>query len=293
MTRRALLWLAACCLSGLCIAEEIDIDRSAKIPVSGGTVAATIFKMDATRVRVAVWPGFRVAALAGIMSKAISVQEAVNKLVLLKISANEILLVNGGFSTSEPDHPSGLLVSGGKVLSIPSYAKVLGNPASSCPVLQTERYRLSGLLCVRRDGTLTVGAFDENTWNACYEALQVEPVLVGPKGSVAVCPSGEGEDKYYRTAVCTSKEVGPNMQLKVVVTNDPISLFELATWMTKRVSAGGLGCEDAINFSGDTSTGAAYQPPPITGSLLHRPISDSFGAGTYPLASFLVIEGRK
>ena len=200
-----------------------------------------------------------------------------------KVILMHALLVNGGYSASPTNRPAGLLVSDGAVVSLPNYATKRADPNSSCSFRRQDRPRLPGVLCVARDGSVSITDLSATKPTECREAIQAGPLLVEKSGEAAVC-SEDGAERSFRTAVCMR-----NRQMLVVVTHAPISLHGLATWLAAPAGPDGLGCERALNLSGDTSSGAVYFPGGIPS--LTRPVR--VGQGTYPLPSLILVQSRR
>ena len=251
------------------------------------SVTASIFALDGNDFRV---KAVSVAALSQADQSQRS-RIAVKDLSTIKLAAprpgSATLYVNGGFSGSQADRPVGLLISGNRLLSIPNFSRIEGDPQNSCTHLRESRYKYSGLACVQPDGTFYTGQFVDKMAESCSEAVQTSPVLVREPGGVAVCSQETTAPKARRTALCTTSTNGTQGVLNIVVTNHPVSLFEFATWLASPQSSGGLGCSNAINLSGDNSSGAIL----LTTSGQTREKFQLFGDGSYPQASFLSFSG--
>jgi hypothetical protein len=259
-----------------------DIERSVhRVARSGGEPAAVVtYAFDANRMRV------QVLLATSLLDRAqqrrgsgVSVQAAAELPAVRKLMRHEMLLVNGGFSTSTTDRPAGLLISDGNAVTVPNYAMRRADPDNACPALRSERLRLSALLCVRADHSLSVGPMDDDAISRCEQAIQTGPVLLDKSGQPEVCASN-GERAYLRTALCQR-----DARVHVVIATDPMTLHDLARWLAAPPAEGGLGCSAAINMSGDTSTGALYSAG--AGS---KPRID--GPGGFAQASFLLVTPR-
>jgi uncharacterized protein YigE (DUF2233 family) len=259
-----------------------DIERSVhRVARSSGEPATVVtYAFDANRVRV------QVLLATSLLDRAqqrrgsgVSVQAAAELPAVRKLMRHEMLLVNGGFSTSTTDRPAGLLISDGNAVTVPNYAMRRGDPDNACPALRTGRLRLSALLCVRADHSLSVGPMDDDAISRCEQAIQTGPVLLDKSGQPEVCASND-ERAYLRTAICQR-----DARVHVVIATDPMTLHDLARWLAAPPAGGGLGCSAAINMSGDTSTGALYSAGAGT-----KPRID--GPGGFAQASFLLVTPR-
>lgn len=255
-----------------------DIERSVhQVARSGGEPAKVVtYAFDASRMRVQVLPSTSLLGKAQRRGSGVSVQAAAELPGVRKLMRREMLLVNGGFSSSSTDRPAGLLISDGNAVTVPNYAVRRADPDNACPALRSERLRLSALLCVRADRSLSVGPMDDSAISRCEQAIQAGPVLLDKSGQPEVCASDD-ERAYIRTAICQR-----DTTVHVVLVLDPMTLYDLARWLAAPAADGGLGCQAAINLSGDTSTGALYG----AGAGV-KPRLD--GPGGFAQASFLLV----
>ena len=286
--KQLLVFAALLLLSAQAEAFEVS---DLRISAAGSQpVAATVFSADESSLQVKVLSATQLRKPTGYDSAVnVSVRDLARRgtslrSVISRPPRSDLLLLNGGFSGSQADRPVGLLVVGGKTLSIPSYSRIPGERSGNCPHVRNERYRLSGLFCVRDGGQILVTSFSDGTFASCREAIQAGPVLIEQR-QVAVCPKPVGSDLAARTAVCTDRAPDGRSLVKFVVTRDPISLHDLASWMQKPPERGGLGCDSAINLSGDDSSGAAFfqrNSKNLAADLV-------VGEGSYPQASFLAV----
>ena len=173
------------------------------------------------------------------------------------------------------------------MVSIPNYSKLAGDPKNTCSHVREERYRFSGLVCVKNDRRVYVGKFGESQIENCVEAIQAGPLLVSEKVGNSICPQETMQPPARRTAICTDSNKDSNDVLRVVVTNQPVTLFELAAWLAKPVDQGGLGCSSAVNLSGDSSSGAVL----VDGRSSTNRSANVFGDGSYPQALVLTFTG--
>lgn len=272
----AVLALILCATTAVAV-RAADIKSSeGSIPRKAGTAArAQIFEFDPAAADIEI---FATRSIKGDHEDAdvgLSVRKAADYPYVARRTMSRSLLVNGGSSGAKSDRPVGLLISNGKVASVPSYAIRNADPHSSCSFRNVDRYRLSGLLCVGADHSVKIGKIDQVPLEKCQQAVQAGPMLVEAPSKVAVC-GDDGDDKpYTRTAVCVSGN-----RMKVVLALDPVLLFDLANWMADKKN--GLACDSALNLSGDTSSGAVFYPGGIRSVI-------RVGEGKFPQASLILI----
>ena len=261
-------------------ARAADIKSSeGSIPRKTGAPArAHIFEFDPAAADIEIFATRTIKGDHEDADVGLSVRKSADYPYVARRVTNRSLLFNGGFSGAKTDRPVGLLVSNGKVASLPSYVTRNADPRSTCSFRNVDRYRLSGLFCVGADHSVQIGKIDQLPLEKCRQAVQAGPMLVESPSNVAVC-ADDGEDKpYARTAVCVS-----GSRVKVVLALDPVLLFDLATWMADKRS--GLGCESAVNLCGDTSSGAVCYPGGI------RSLTDVMrvGGGKFPQATLILV----
>ena len=199
-----------------------------------------------------------------------------------------LLVSNGGFSGLRSDRPVGLLIADGKILSLPDYSSVRGDPSNECPARQKDWYRFSGVLCATKNADIRIVDLDQVAPESCQDALQAGPLLFDATEKNAICPSEIGKAPYERTVVCTADGT-----VSVLVTSGPVHLYDLAAWLVARhgdgakpTALGGFGaCTHAINLSGATSSGSFLHPR--SGPTVLD------GPGKFPQASFLVVRPVK
>jgi len=181
--KKSIVALGALFVAAVCCSEPLQVDTGMKIPREGTPAPVVVFSAPASSVKVQVLAASQMQMQYDGDTVRISVRDlaknAAMRQTAVKRSRDEsLLLLNGGFSGSRADRPAGLLVSGGKALSIPNYTKVAAQPASTCQHLRTEHFRLSGLVCTQANGELVIGAFSQKNAEGCREAIQAGPVLV-------------------------------------------------------------------------------------------------------------------
>jgi hypothetical protein len=198
-----------------------------------------------------------------------------------------LLVSNGGFSGLRSDRPIGLLIADGKILSLPDYSIVRGDPHNDCLAHQKDWYRFSGVLCAAKNGDIRISDLDQAAPENCQDALQAGPLLLDATQTNAICPSEIAKAPYERTVVCTA-----DATVSVLVTG-PVHLYDLASWLVARhgdsakpPTPGAFGaCTQAINLSGATSSGSFLHPR--SGATVLD------GPGKFPQASFLVVRPLK
>ncbi len=264
------------------VAGPITVQANATFKMrEGKDVRATVFRFPASAVRLQILPTLGLVAQSRYQRPGLSIEEAVKVDALGKLSTGDMLIANGGFSGAKVDRPIGLVISGGNAISLPDYAVQRGDPTSTCPSLRQDRPRRSGVLCADKRGRILVQHLDEVDFESCTDAVQAGPLLVEAPGRNGICESPPGESAYLRTALCTrGKDVA------LVVTRDPVPLFDLAQWLAAPTSQGGLACEAALNLSGDSSSGAQLRQ----GSA--RAPWRKYGDGSFPLPNLIVITER-
>ena len=259
---------------------EHSVPRSAGAPAS-----AVEYEFDSRRMRLRVLPTVALKPNANSASTSgISVREAATLPSVRALMRSEMLLVNGGFSSSSTQRSAGLLISDGRAVSLPEFGVRRGDPANACAALRAERLRLSALLCVDAAGSVQVGPMSNADLDRCQQALQAGPLLLRKDGKADMCPAPAAEREYLRTVLCTRDTL-----VKVIVVLQPVSLYDLAQWLAKPPSAQGPGCTAAMNLSGDTSTGAVYS---AGGKQSAARGPDFAAAGSFPQASLLLISPR-
>jgi len=106
-------------------------------------------------------------------------------------------------------------------------------------------------------------------------------MLVDAPGQNGICKGSTDDRPYRRTAVCSSGE-----DFALIVTEQPVLLYDLAEWLAAPKEKGGLACNSALNLSGDSSSGALYRSGGASAAWR------KFGDGTFPLATLIVIGQR-
>lgn len=260
-----------------------SVGKPANADVEGLKLGLKWVSFDIARVDL------RVLATAPLVSpeldtmRGLSVRAALQPVMRRFREPSELLLVNGGYSGSRTDRPVGLLINDGRVTSTPDFQLLRGNPKDVCAARRLERPRFSGLVCATGAGQMSVlPLLDQADLGACRQALQSGPILV-EKGRSAICPDEVQTPAYRRSVLCIA---GPRAH--VVLSEDLVHLYDLARWLIRPAAAGGLGCMDVINLSGDSSAGAAL----VEGGKSTRRGVTWLGGGTFPQASLLVVLPR-
>lgn len=247
---------------------------------SGATVQAAVFRFSASAVRLQILPTLGLLLQGPYQGSGLSIEDAVKVEALGKLSSGDMLIANGGFSGAKVDRALGLVISGGNAISLPDYSVQRGDPASTCAALRVDRPRRSGVLCVDKDRQILVQHLDKGDFESCTDAVQAGPMLVEAPGRNGICESPT-ERAYLRTALCTR-----NDDVALIVTLDPVTLFDLAQWLATPTSQGGLACNAALNLSGASSSGAQLRK----GNT--RSPWRKFGDGSFPLPNLIVITER-
>jgi hypothetical protein len=289
--KRLAVPLLSLALAAPAAAEQLEVLHKHRLVHAPG-VTASVFSAPVRDARLKVVAVAQLPVAESERMIRVTVRDAANMAsakagAIQRVRGASQVLVNGGFSGSQPDRPVGLLISGGRTVSIPNYERLPAQADSKCPFLKEARYRFSGLVCARADGALEVGLFGEKAIAGCAEALQAGPVLVEEGKGVALCEPERGEVIAMRTAVCKARVNGREL-LRVVVTEQPLSLHKLAQSLAESPDKGGLGCFTAVNLSGADSSAAAYFAP----GQHSRGASRIVGEGTFPQASLLSISAR-
>lgn len=166
------------------------------------------------------------------------------------------LVMNGGFYTTDPATPAGLLLVNGHIIS------PLG-------------FTSSATLCVDRGGRMKILKTEDlrpvarSIASICSDGLQTYPIVVA-KGTNAIRPAELGRKPYLRTLLGFRRDGSP----VAVFFRSPVHLYAAAEFLraapargnavqiggvagrTARAT-GGLGLVEAVNLSGDTDSFAA------------------------------------
>jgi uncharacterized protein YigE (DUF2233 family) len=273
-------------IHSLCNAQQFKVDRNTHIQSKYGSWHATIVTARADKIIVSVRSAASLASATDIPEAEISIARLAKSTKFRNSEKRELLAVNGGFSGSETFRPVGLLISNGRIISAPNYQIFSGRPTAKCPHIRSERYRLSGLVCRTKNAALSIAGFNKDGWKRCTEALQTTPVLVGEKKNLTC--ENKDETPYNRTAICMSKASDGTNIVRTIITLDPVTLYDFAQWLSTSEAEHGLGCDAAVNLSGDTSSGAVYQSP-ANGKSSGAMHGELIGEGIFPQASVIVI----
>lgn len=213
--------------------------------------------------------------------RGVAVRQALDLPAVYGWSKREMLLINGGSATGSTDRPEGLLVSSGNTASFASQKKLSADPKSDCEMRRRERLKLAGLLCVAEADQIRIGPFSNEAAATCRHAVQSGPLLV-ENNRATVCPTSPNERPSYRTVACTSGQ-----QVKIIVTEKPIDLFELSKWLA--TDANGPRCDWALSLGDNFGSGAFYSP---RNAYQLNKKSSFHGLGVYPVPSFIVVRQR-
>jgi uncharacterized protein YigE (DUF2233 family) len=260
---------------------DIEVRPKVEISRSDGKVAkATAFSFEsgAYRVRVLATSSHKTTSMQ--INSGVSIQQAPELPLLKSLLRREALVVNGGFSGSSTQIPVGLLITDGMAAAGPNFATRPAVSGSTCPLLTTQRLQHAGLLCVDPENRISIGRIDQVKYEECRQAIQAGPLVV-EHSKVAVCPAEDNERRYARTVVCTHEQ-----RVHVLLT-EPLTLHELAVSLTSAAGPLKGQCTQALNLSGDSSSGAIYSYP----ASRVRPNLE-VGRGTFPLPSMFVVSRR-
>lgn len=198
-----------------------------------------------------------------------------------KAKNKEWVIVNGGFSSYRLDVPLGLLVVNDKVYS--TLSKEKGSSSSVRTGSEYSKYRWSGVWCEFSHqphwGIVAATKYQEGS---CKNALQAGPVLVEPGSVVGISASEPVRgNSYIRTAICLTGDG----KIRVVLTRGPTTLLPLAKWLAAKQEERGVGCDTALNLSGDDSSAIATK-------AANRKVATVLGQGSFPVPTVLIFEPR-
>ena len=181
----------------------VQVEPSVVLRAEAVRVAASVFTFSSRDTQLRVVAATRLQKPGPDRDTRLSVRDLSNLDAallspLLRKRHEPILISNGGFSSTQPDRPVGLLVSEGRTVSIPNFQRLPPEPRNGCEFRTVERFRFSALVCVDANGRVDIGAFSEARAAQCKEALQAAPVL-GEQGRALICPSGA--EAAVRTAL--------------------------------------------------------------------------------------------
>jgi len=284
---------------GACIATAVAAtraDRSSTDPVfavrqfkapdgASATVQVDVISFSPARADLLVMPPAAFDTGMAQAARGLSVRASVAPLEqrFTPAQTSELLIVNGGFSGSRTNVPVGLLISSGRMASTLDQQLRRGNPDDRCAARRVDRLRYSAVLCAAPGKLRILAASREINLESCRDALQSAPILV-EDGKPAICPDEADGPAYLRTALCQADDT-----MHLVVTAAPIHLFHLAEWLATPATNGGLGCRQAMNLSGDTSSGAVL----LTARGSPNPQRLNLGPGNFPLPSLIVVQPRR
>ncbi len=280
--RRVLSALIAVIATAPALCAEISVSRGEEFKTRAGTtISATVVRFAPPNVNVQVLATAGLRPAKSSERAGLSIEAASAVASLRTLSRGDLVIANGGFSGAQVDRPVGLTIAGGNVVSLPDYTIRRGDPGSQCPALRVDHVRHSGVLCVKQGGNVSIEHLDNMDIRSCFEALQAGPMLVDAPGQNGICRSATDDRPYRRTAACTSSD-----GFALIVTEQPVLLYDLAEWLAAPKDKGGLGCNSALNLSGDSSSGALYRSGG-TGAPWRK-----IGDGTFPLATLIAVGQR-
>lgn len=173
------------------------------------------------------------------------------------IGANKSgLVMNGGFYTTDPATPAGLLLVDGEIISPMGFSS-------------------SATLCVDRGGRIKIlrtenlRSVARSIASICVDGLQTYPIVVA-KGTNGIRPAELGRGAFLRTILGFRRDGSP----VAVFFRSPVHLYAAAEFLRAAPSrgnsvqvtgvpgrnvraSGGLGLVEAVNLSGDTDSFAA------------------------------------
>ena len=176
------------------------------------------------------------------------------------------LVMNGGFSSSDPATPAGLLLVRGEIISPLGFGS-------------------SATLCVDRGGRMKILKTEElkavarSIASICADGLQTFPIIVA-KGTNAIRPAELGRKPYVRTILGFRGDGSP----VAVFFRSPVHLYTAAEFLRAAPSrgsavqiggvagrnaraTGGLGLVEAVNLSGDADSFAALNGRVLLGDV--------------------------
>jgi uncharacterized protein YigE (DUF2233 family) len=109
---------------------------------------------------------------------------------------------------------------------------------------------LTGIFCVSKGGFRIIRR-EEFKAEECVSALQSGPILIEKSGEIAISKDEwQGGEKYRRSVVAI------NGQGRLFfITSNETGLYDLASFLVKSESEGGLACTAALNLSGGEESG--------------------------------------
>jgi hypothetical protein len=184
----------------------------------------------------------RIASLAGLpqQSGTISGQPRQSASTLRSLIDNHkiVAAMNGSYVTSYAFPRSlGFARSGGITVAPVSKAKLL-----------------SGLICVSAKGETRVTLIQELPTLECLDGLQSGPMLVEDPFKNGISPSEPATRVFDRSVVC----IDENSKI-LLIRAEKTALYDLAEFIRRGSRDNGLGCQAAVNLSGDADSGAFWR----------------------------------
>ena len=232
-------------------------------------ITLRVLRADPAEVEIAVIDTYSTVSARGVKYPSYSLRD------LARVT-DALALINGGFgqSTYYPV-PAGLVVQDGRQKS---------------PLNRQSRTQ-SGVFCVPVAGQRTAAATSSTTAAAtgrpgkarivnktdyrpglCRQALQSGPKIVEYDGENGITRPAQA---FTRSVVCVD-----DAGRVLFVQASRVALFHLADILRAPETAGGYGCQAALNLSGDIESGLLY----TTGGTLH-----SAGEVDAPVASAIAV----
>ena len=145
-----------------------------------------------------------------------------------------LALANGGFTLRGTiPAPTGLLLINGRQVS----------------PLETEWRVQDGILCINRSA-VSILPRDAYRVGRCASAIQAGPIAIRAANDVVIYSNERDRTPYRRSLIALDGQ-----RDVLLIATGAAHLFDVAEWLARPISAGGLGCVAAINLSGDTASG--------------------------------------
>lgn len=185
------------------------------------------------RIDPTVW-NVRVVNVYGVLNKLKNRFPIYNIRELISLLDTEVI-INGGFSAAYSlPLPAGLLVENNKVISR----------------LNISSTTQSGVFCVAKKGNSIIHK-EQYKDGECIYAVQAGPILVESPGKRVVYKNEPKKYQKYRRSIIGIDKKGKLL----LITSSEANLYDLAQFLIKTESQGGLDCIAALNLSGDVESG--------------------------------------
>lgn len=148
---------------------------------------------------------------------------------------NPEVIINGGYSGSFAlPIASGLVIDDGRLITR----------------LNTTSPVQSGIFCVTREKTITIIHPKQFQLGTCIQAVQAGPVLVEYRGTIGIYKEERERKKRARrsfAALCQER--------LILGTTSEMHLYDLASFLARNETEGGLACVVALNLDGSSQAG--------------------------------------